>query len=348
MPIANQINLAFVATNISNNSIFDLAAAGNRDNCYYPYWYLKCLLEQHRILLQTPDRICSDAAEVWYLDMDVQSHASSKRDFLILLETELLKPQNGVTAKLANYRKIFTWRDDLVDDNRYIKINFPNQLVIPEVGDWRARDKFCCMIAGNKTTAISDPRELYSERVETIRWFEQNAPHDFDLYGMDWDIPAPPTSGVIGKIVLKIYRKTFDLFKINKIYHPFRSYRGPIKQKSSILRKTKFAICYENVCDLPGYITEKIFDCFFSGCIPVYWGADNITDHIPANCFIDRRDFADIQTMYSYLKSINEEKYTTYQQAISDFLQSPASYSFSAEYFAETITKIIVSDIDHV
>lgn len=36
--------------------------------------------------------------------------------------------------------------------------------------------------------------------------------------------------------------------------------------------KTKHYFCFENVRDLPGYITEKIFDCFFAEYIPIYWG----------------------------------------------------------------------------
>lgn len=39
-----------------------------------------------------------------------------------------------------------------------------------------------------------------------------------------------------------------------------------------------------------GYITEKIFDCFFPGVIPIYWGAENVTDYIPQDTFIDRRN----------------------------------------------------------
>ena len=36
-----------------------------------------------------------------------------------------------------------------------------------------------------------------------------------------------------------------------------------------------------------GYVTEKIFDAFKAGCVPVYWGAENITKYVPAECFID-------------------------------------------------------------
>ena len=33
--------------------------------------------------------------------------------------------------------------------------------------------------------------------------------------------------------------------------------------------------------EIPGYITEKIFDCFLARSVPVYWGPGNIADHVP-------------------------------------------------------------------
>jgi len=39
-----------------------------------------------------------------------------------------------------------------------------------------------------------------------------------------------------------------------------------------------------------GYITEKIFDSFFTSYVLIYLGAKNITEHVPSNCFIDQRE----------------------------------------------------------
>ncbi|KAB7887432.1 hypothetical protein GBG19_10625 [Poseidonibacter ostreae] len=70
-------------------------------------------------------------------------------------------------------------------------------------------------------------------------------------------------------------------------------------------------MCYENARDIPGYITEKIFDSFFAGCVPVYLGADNITEHIPKECFIDKREFDTYEKLYKYLKNMSDEEYVT-------------------------------------
>ena len=80
----------------------------------------------------------------------------------------------------------------------------------------------------------------------------------------------------------------------------FPSWKGPIDNKKKVLEQYRFAICYENVQDSPGYITEKIFDCFFAGCIPLYRGASNISDYIPSSCYIDRRKLK-IKTIYEQI-----------------------------------------------
>lgn len=64
------------------------------------------------------------------------------------------------------------------------------------------------------------------------------------------------------------------------LYHKFHglksAYGGEVFSKHDTLSKYKFSVCFENGKNLSGFITEKIFDCFSAGTIPIYWGADNI------------------------------------------------------------------------
>ena len=193
------------------------------------------------------------------------------------------------------------------------------------------------LIAGNKGLSREDPHNLYPERVKAIRWFERYAPQDFDLFGVGWDKPAL-RQGALGRAERLAYKLLGSQFK------PFPSYRGRINQKSDVLEKTRFSICYENVRDIPGYVTEKIFDCFFSGCVPVYWGASNITSHIPDNCFIDRRNFKTTHQVWSFLKAMSEVEYKGYQKNIRDFLNSHKAFPYSNQYFSNTIAETISLD----
>ena len=52
---------------------------------------------------------------------------------------------------------------------------------------------------------------------------------------------------------------------------------GNIRRDSGVcdkiewLKSYKFNICFENG-SYPGYLTEKLFDAFMAGCVPIYWG----------------------------------------------------------------------------
>ena len=172
--------------------------------------------------------------------------------------------------------------------------------------------------------------ELYSKRIEAIRWFEKKHPNDFDLFGMGWD--RFRFRGI------KVVRALNKLTWLTKLLAPtYPSYKGPVSEKKIVLEKYKFAICYENGRDIPGYITEKIFDCLFAGCIPVYWGANNISDYIPDNCYVDMRNFNSYEELYLYLIEMNDEDYTFRLNEIELFLNSEKIQGFSAETFAETV-----------
>lgn len=322
------------------DEIFNLESKLNRDNGFLAWVLLRRSFLKHQIEVHTvdinlnKDIDCEIHLDVW------QPITKNVIGYLLMLETAQVRPGNGVQAYLDCYRKIFTWDDELVDGDRFVKINFPNPIHIHPVDGFINRSCFCTLIAGNKALSVSDERNLYPERVKAIRWFENNAAQDFDLYGVGWDKPEVQ-GGIVGKLQSRFWNVAGRIVKLR----PFPSYRGKVLNKSDVLTRARFAICYENVRDLPGYITEKIFDCFFSGCIPVYWGASNVTDHIPADCFIDRRKFSDTEAVYAFLKTISEEEFRSYQQRIAAFLQSDAAYPFSSEYFAETIVSTIVKDL---
>lgn len=49
--------------------------------------------------------------------------------------------------------------------------------------------------------------------------------------------------------------------------------RRPVPEKLSIFQRYRFVLCFEN--DLyPGYVTEKPFDAWTAGSVPLYWGLD--------------------------------------------------------------------------
>jgi hypothetical protein len=325
---------------LHGNVIFDISHNKNRDNCFAPYCLLRKKLLQRGVSINTPDIIGSETT-LFDLHMDVSTELKNPASYVLLMETPFIQPLNGNMELVNRYKKVFTWNDQLVDGKKFIKINFPNPVSIPTIDGWNSRNIYCCMIAGNKQTAVADTRELYSERVRGIRWFEKHAPKDFSLYGTGWETLSPvegPRWRPLRKRWLSLHRKSGR--------SAFPSYKGTIPHKKMVLAKSRFSLCYENIRDMPGYITEKLFDSFFSGCVPVYWGANNVDDYIPANCFIDRRHFRNTAEVYRHLKSINEGQFIEYQKNIVEFLMRKEMYPFSSEFFADTIVDTIMADLN--
>lgn len=83
-----------------------------------------------------------------------------------------------------------------------------------------------------------------------------------------------------------------QLYQLGKIDF-LDQYDDALKDKScynspeliQIYSQYKFIICFEN-SKTDGYVTEKIFNVFLSGSIPIYDGAPNITDYIVPGSFI--------------------------------------------------------------
>ncbi len=248
---------------------------------------------------------------------------------LFLWEPEHVQPWGYDKALHARYARVFTWNDDLVDNKKYFKFYIPQPFLqmVQEPIDFSSK-KLCTMIASNKLW--EHPNELYRKRQEAAFFFECYAPNDFDLWGWYWTAGSKTYRGVIPLSE----RRSEDTANL-AIAH---------QTKLDYLRYYRFAICYENLAKTHGYITEKIFDCFSAGCVPIYWGADNISDYIPSGCYIDRRTFANNRDLYIYIKNMSIETYQGYIKNIQDFLQSEKAYPFSTTFFIQTIRKALAYD----
>lgn len=262
----------------------------------------------------------------------------NKKLYLILSENEANRPDNYWPRNHRDFDKVFTWNPQLVDNKKYFQCHWttrvPENFRISQEG----RTKFCVTIASQKYNPHRS--ELYTERVRSIRWFEQNHPDQFDLYGTEWD-----RRYIVGRLaranlfLQRFYKMTGERFKS----HRFPSWRGTVKRKRDVMKQYKFAITYENAV-FPGYITEKVFDALFAGCVPVYLGAPDVTNFIPANVFIDRRKFKSDGELYEHMKNMSEKEYAGYVAAIENFVRGDAIYPFTVEALCELVLNHIVAE----
>ncbi len=209
----------------------------------------------------------------------------------------------------------------MVNSNKRIFVP-PTQLVLPRHPRHTARR----LIAAWQLTRVrrSEPwlaSELYKDRLDAIRHFSRSA--DFDLFGRGWSntstLSGPEASAVA------------------------RSYRGeiPALEKVATLSNYRFALCFENTA-FPGYVTEKIFDCFVAGCIPIYLGAPDIKNMVPAGSFIDARDFRDFAGMESFIRALKPEVAREYVVSAADFMSSKSADIFTQDHLVREMSSVLL------
>jgi hypothetical protein len=130
---------------------------------------------------------------------------------------------------------------------------------------------------------------LYIDRQKIVSYFDGK--EGFRLYGKNWGM------SVVGEVSLHY------------------------EDKLRVLGESRFALCLENTA-FPGHITEKIFDALFAGAIPIYLGAPDVKDWIPASCFIDLRKFDSLDTLDFYIRNISESDARAYLLAARSFIES--------------------------
>lgn len=322
-----------------------------RDGYNDPGIYLRERLYQHGYLLKTADNNALDDCErvLFYDGISVRAcfgwrglvrrlraglqgkpffrnlydecvkSGMEHRIALFLWEPPSVSPENWDPELHKLFPLIFTWNDNYIDGRKFIKIHWPQTRQFPCVPKISFVDKKLLVnISMNKFSR--HPRELYSARRAAIRYFEQNQPENFDLYGMGWNRPV------------NFWEKVLPIIRQN-----YPSYRGTVKNKWDVLPKYRFSICYENIHDEPGWVTEKIFDSMRAGCVPIYWGAPNISDYVDPDAFIDRRKFKSNAELETFLLGITEKEYLIYQEAIQGYLHNERFQKFLPPAYAETI-----------
>jgi hypothetical protein len=159
-----------------------------------------------------------------------------------------------------------------------------------------------------RTDALFRFQDLYQARLDAIRHFAGDS--DFRLFGTGWEqrngLPA-------------------DVWKAVRGLNP-----TPVSDKLATMSGFKFALSFEN-CVFPGYVTEKIFDCFLAGCIPIYFGAPDIADFVPADTFIDLRRFQSLVELDQFLHEMPDVSAQQHLQAARSFMASAAFDKFTVD-----------------
>ena len=321
----------------TKDKLFDNNSCNIGENLLMPNILLKEKLELLGHEVHTVD-VMSEFDKIVFLDLPTDSWLTSegiieklkyllkakwKRDYLLravkklpreqiilqINEPPSVRPKSYVRKYHEFFGTVLTWNDDYVNNRKYKKFFIPQYWNGKMLRTPYSEKKDFVMICGNKTS--NHKNELYTQRREIIDYFEDKT--GFDLYGFGW-------SGL-----------------------GLRNYKGTVAKKLETLSGYKFCFCYENIKNVSGYITEKIFDCFFAGCVPIYMGADNVELYIPSGCFVNANKFNSLSEVHEFLNCMPQEEYETYLFSIESFLESN---EFSDTFSVESYIKTMISTME--
>jgi len=79
-----------------------------------------------------------------------------------------------------------------------------------------------------------------------------------------------------------------------------------VKDKLTFIQDYKFVISFENAA-YPGYVTEKLLEPLFMGCIPIYWGNPLVGKDFNTKRFLNYADFGSTDKLIKRIKEIDAD-----------------------------------------
>jgi hypothetical protein len=354
-----------VTPHFVRDEIFNPNSPLNRDNCHAPYFFMRDLIQSKGIAVHTADYLISgekrNKTNLYFSFGRLENYADlAKRDDTILsgfitIEAPIVHPSTyrALPKVTKTFKRVYSYSTgDALARFGCAGLHF-DKFFIPQPYDrvfdelWsRENRKFLTMITTNRLPRIYW-NELYTERHRALEYFSQY--DEIDLYGNGWDrLPYRVGEYWVPATAMRMYRWVREHIPFIP-RHPIEGvlkkvYKGAVKSKYETMSRYTFALCYENMY-LAGWLNEKIFDAFYAGTIPIYWGATDVTDYIPENSFIDKRKYPTYPELRAYLKSLSEADIRRYKENARDFLASEKFKPFSKESFARIFTSAIEQDL---
>ena len=84
-------------------------------------------------------------------------------------------------------------------------------------------------------------------------------------------------------------------------------------KKDEVLKRYMFCLVFENGVS-PGFVSEKIHQCFRAGSLPIWYGTEDVALLVPKGSYVDMRDFQSHLALAEYMVKLtnNETLYNSY------------------------------------
>lgn len=205
----------------------------------------------------------------------LKCHKHSCLKVYVMLEPETVVPVNGIKFqhRLQECFDYILTYNELFKGDRFIRSMMPYSFC--NICLERIEKKGITLVTSNKRSRES--ASAYDKRAGLINYLNEQEP-EFKLYGSGWD-------------------------------DRLRAYKGKCLDKLLVASESKYLICMENTISIPGYITEKIFDAFAAGCVPIYFGTESIKKYINPRAYICMTDFETYDKLLNHIRSISTSDY---------------------------------------
>ncbi len=303
----------------------------NRDDTLEPFIRLRSALAQQGSELHTADRLFKQRSQEKTADyysfgilenfLSLKSHGNVVLRAFLIFEPPVVAPRlyRALPELAFAFERVYLHNTEGdgyslkgVDQSKLRKLYIPQPRKDVIIEFWSQENRFrrIVMINGNHKPT-SHKRELYSKRIEALA--ELSKFGIIDLYGRGWERWWSRNS-----MWLPYWKHRKTLMSI---------YKGSCPSKYKVLSQYTFSLCFENT-SMKGYITEKLFDCLYSGTIPLYLGAKDIEDLVPPNVYINCRKFSTWGEIYDKVMRMTSIEIQTMRIAGKEFIQSKQGLNY--------------------
>lgn len=308
------------------DKLFDMSdRVLNRDDNLKPFLELKNEKNKNGIDVHTADFLineCNSDVTCDYYSLGILENYSQLIDrkgvhlkAFVIFEPPIVNPEpyEKLADLTAAFERVYLYNTvgdgyslKDVDTKKLRQLFWPQSQrgVIEEYWKYSDRLNRIVIINGNHIPR-KKINELYSRRIEAIADLSHfNA---IDLYGRGWNNWFSRSS-----MWLPYWKNRKALIKV---------YKGECESKYKVLSQYNFSLCFENMI-MRGYITEKIFDCFYSGTIPIYLGASDIESIIPDDIYIDCRKFDSWKEIFYEVRNMHPNEIKRMREKARKFIKS--------------------------
>ena len=201
----------------------------------------------------------------------LKSDVPKSRRALVIWEPRIVDEKRYLFRNLNKYGSIFAASKNWAQEINGVSFYWPQtkSKFIPDFSFnwWKTRDRIV-MIQGNKFSAHKF--ENYSLRRKILR---EGISQDLslDLYGVGWNKGFFYDFSSWFKSLRRIKLRSLSAKGIFGMGYKYANYLGSPSNKFEVLRSYKVSIVIENSSD---FVSEKLFDSVFSGCLTFYIGPD--------------------------------------------------------------------------